>query len=378
MRPKIITSKSVARSLRYNEQKVELGKAECLLAANFLKDPDHLSVGEKLRCFERRMELNERVRTSLHITLNFDPRDNLSNDRMQRIARTYMEDIGFGRQPYLVYRHNDAGHPHCHIVTTHVRSDGSPIDLYHIGLIQSEKARQHIEKEYALVTAEMKQRERQEQQQMDGVRMVKYGEKSLARSVSDVLEHVTQGYRYTSLEELNAILRLYRVEAYRGGEGTHLYQSRGLLYRVLDEHGKYIGVPLKASFFDCRPTLDNLERNFAHHQMQREVMGEPAMQRIHNYVGYHLLGARDLDTVAQDLRYEEIRIQLQRDKEGRCEEVFYVDVREKCVLSGSVLGKGYGRDTIRDLMDRGEKLRQVEALRQTEELTHRRRLSLHL
>jgi hypothetical protein len=28
-----------------------------------------------------------------------------------------MDKIGFGDQPYLVYRHLDAGHPHIHIVT---------------------------------------------------------------------------------------------------------------------------------------------------------------------------------------------------------------------------------------------------------------------
>jgi len=137
MRPKITSCKSVARSLRYNEQKVDRGTAECLTAANFLKDRERLTVEEKLHCFERRMQLNERVSTNLHITLNFDPRDNLSNERMRQIAKMYMDDIGFGRQPYLVYRHHDAGHPHCHIVSTHIRSDGSPIDLYNIGRRES-------------------------------------------------------------------------------------------------------------------------------------------------------------------------------------------------------------------------------------------------
>ncbi len=124
-----MTSRSIARSLSYNEEKITLGKAECITADNFLKDLSRMTPEDKLHHFQRRMDLNDRVRTSQHITLNFDPSDELSNGQMRQIATLYMKEIGFERQPYLVYRHHDAGHPHCHIVTTHIRRDGSPLDL---------------------------------------------------------------------------------------------------------------------------------------------------------------------------------------------------------------------------------------------------------
>ncbi len=126
---------------------------------------------------------------------------------MKQIAMMYMKDIGFERQPYLVYRHKDAGHPHCHIVTTHVQKDGDPMVLYNIGRNQSEKAREHIEAEFGLITAEMKRQRRQQKQEVDGVRKIIYGEQSLTRSLSAVLEHVTENYKYTSLNNLNAISR---------------------------------------------------------------------------------------------------------------------------------------------------------------------------
>jgi len=174
MRPKIMTSHSIARSLNYNEEKVRIGKAQCLTAANFLKDLPRLTQEDKLRCFQRRMDLNERVCTSQHITLNFDPADKLSDDQMKKIAGQYMKDIGFERQPYLVYRHHDAGHPHCHIVTTHIRRDGSPIELFNIGRNQSEKARQQIEAEFGLVTAEMKKQAWEERQKIDSIQRINF------------------------------------------------------------------------------------------------------------------------------------------------------------------------------------------------------------
>jgi hypothetical protein len=377
MRPKIMTSHSIARSLNYNEEKVRIGKAECLTAANFLKDLPRLTPEDKLHCFQRRMDLNERVRTSQHITLNFDPADKLSNDQMKKIAGQYMKDLGFERQPYLVYRHNDAGHPHCHIVTTHIRRDGSPIELFNIGRNQSEKARQRIEAEYGLVTAEMKKQAWEERQKIDSIQRIKYGEKSITQSISRVLEHITEHFKFTSLAELNTVLRLYNVEAYRGKEGSQLYQHRGLLYRVLDEHGKYIGVPLKASFFDCKPTLPNLEKKFELNQSLKQQYRRHVITQIR----YHLiLQPNDLKRFAQRLAQEDIRMVLRLDKEGKCKEVAYVDFRNKSIFNGNELDDHCDRDAIQKVIDRQKTLENERSLQmsQEQELVHRHRHSLHL
>jgi len=260
MRPKIISCKNISRSLLYNEQKVTNGQAECLLAANFLKEPSRLSFEDKLGRFRRRMELNDKVYTNQHITLNFDPTDELSNEKMRDIARDYMKGIGFEHQPYLVYRHLDAGHPHCHIVTTHVKANGDPIELYKIGEKQSEQTRLDLELRYGLTTKEKKQQMRKAQDLSQTAQKVIYGQKSLARAVSAVVEHVTKHRRFTTFEQYNEILRTYNVEAWCGRENTKLNRDHGLLYRILDENGKYRGVPLKASFFDCKPTLKNINK----------------------------------------------------------------------------------------------------------------------
>ena len=374
MRPKIMTSRSIARSLSYNEEKVRLGKAECLTAANFLKDLPRLTPEDKLHSFQRRMDLNERVSTSLHITLNFDPSDKLSNGQMKQIASQYMKEIGFERQPYLVYRHQDSGHPHCHIVTTHIRRDGSPITLFNIGRNQSEKARQRIEAEFGLATAEMKKQAWQAKQKIDGVQRIKYGEKSLSQSISRVLEHVTGNYKYTSLAELNTVLRLYNVEAYRGKEGSKLHRHRGLLYRVLDEHGKYIGVPLKASFFDFKPTLANLEKKF----VQNQSLKEQARHRVTTEVKWQLLvNSQDLDGAAQKLAQEHIRMILQRDKTGACQDIAYVDFRSKCIFSGNELGEQCNTNAIQNVLDR-QKALELKQESQEHKQTYRLRHSLHL
>jgi hypothetical protein len=119
--------------LRYNEAKHEQKKAELVHANRFVKDMDKLSQDEKLYHFERLTSLNERVgKNTVHISISFFPEDKLSDLAMQKLVVEYMGKIGFERQPFLVYRHNDTRHPHFHIVSTNIRSDGSRIELRHI------------------------------------------------------------------------------------------------------------------------------------------------------------------------------------------------------------------------------------------------------
>ena len=55
-----------------------------------------------------------------------------------------MNKIGFVEQPFLVYKHEDAGHPHIHIVSTTIKGDGSRINTHNIGRNQSEKQEEKL------------------------------------------------------------------------------------------------------------------------------------------------------------------------------------------------------------------------------------------
>lgn len=144
-------------ALQYNENKVQEGKAELILGSGFAGDIDQMNFHQKLRRFENLLMMNPKVKTNtFHISLNFHSAEKPNDFKLQQIALTYMDRIGFGDQPFLVYRHNDAGHDHIHIVTTNVQADGDRIDLHNIGADQSEKARREIEIEFYLIKAENK------------------------------------------------------------------------------------------------------------------------------------------------------------------------------------------------------------------------------
>ena len=132
---------SIKRALNYNEQKVLKGNADCIYAGNYLKDADKLNFHQKLIRFTDLIALNERAKKSntLHISLNFGAGENIDKEKLIMIAKSYMEKIGFGKQPYLVYEHKDAGHQHIHIVTSNIEADGNGSTLTILGVTSLKK-----------------------------------------------------------------------------------------------------------------------------------------------------------------------------------------------------------------------------------------------
>lgn len=342
---RIKTPAAISRALNYNEQKVQQGHAVLIHAEGFLKDKEKLLFRDKLDRFQDLISLNESKTNSLHISLNFDNSDRLSGEKLTAIARDYMEQIGFGQQPYLVYQHHDSGHPHIHIVTTSIRADGTRIDTFNIGRNQSEKARRSIETTYGLVKAEGRQQHAEKIKSVTALR-VQYGRSEIRRAITNVLDAVLNSYKYTSLPELNAVLRQYNVMADRGSEGSRTYQRGGLVFRVLDEKGDKIGVPIKASLIYSKPTLKNLEAKFREHELARQ----PHRTRIKNAIDLALLRRPDhsLSSLIQALEKENIQVVLRQNKDGIIYGITYIDHQKKVVFNGSTLGKNYSAKTMQE------------------------------
>lgn len=151
----IKTCHSIRSIFYYNENKVKAGVAECISAGNYSSDVDKMTYIMKLNRFIKRAELNENAkRNSVHISMNFDPSEKHSKEKLIAITDTYIEKIGFGEQPYLVYQHHHAGHVHLHVVSINIKKDGKRIDLHQLGIRKSEPARKEIEELFGLVKAE--------------------------------------------------------------------------------------------------------------------------------------------------------------------------------------------------------------------------------
>ncbi|UCS95226.1 relaxase/mobilization nuclease domain-containing protein [Echinicola marina] len=343
----IKTGHSIHRILNYNENKVKQGVAKCIGAGNYPVDPDKMSFTMKLNRFLKQMELNEKTkRNSVHISLNFDVSENhLSKEKLLEIADSYLDKIGFGRQPYLVYQHHDAGHPHIHLVTTNIEADGKRIDLHHLGIRKSEPARKTLEKEFGLVEAEAQKKDENYKLKPIAVSKAMYGKSQTKMAIQNILENVLTPYKYTSLPELNAILNQYNVKAERGTENSKVYQTGGLIYRVLDADGNPVGVPIKASLFYNKPTLKFLEQKFKENAAKRM----PFRSRVKNAVDKELLSKKiSLQELINALEKQGIHVVLRQNANGILYGITYVDHQTKCVFNGSALGKAYSAKAIQE------------------------------
>lgn len=337
----INTGHSLRSIFNYNENKVAIEAAECIGEGNYPMDLDQLSASFKLNFLLNQLELNENVtRNSVHISLNFDPSEtNLSKEKLNEITSVYMAKIGFGAQPYLVYQHHDSGHPHIHIVSIKVKADGTRIDMHNIGRNQSESARQEIEKAFGLVQASGRGKHMESACKAVDIRKLTYGHIATKKAVSDVLRNIIPNYKFTTLGELNAVLNLYNVTAESGKENSRVFQHKGLLYRILDEQKKPVGIPIKASRFYNKPTLKNLEIKFETNKKLRVLHNKRIKNAIDlAFLKQNKISLRDLEITLQN---SGITAVFRKNEQGLLYGITYVDHTSKCVFNGSALGSTY-------------------------------------
>lgn len=361
---------SLRRAFHYNENKQKEGKATLLSAENYPLHAGEITAGQRINMLLKTAGLKPEVKVnSLHISLNFDPSEQLSDRRMMEIAKAYMDKIGFGQQPYLVYRHYDSGHPHCHIVTTNACLDGTSIRLHNIGKMRSEPARKQIEQLFNLVRAEEQGKKVFATKAVDA-QIVRYGKTETRRAIAAVLGKIIDSYKYGSLAELNAVLRLYNVEAFQGSDKSRTYKNNGLLYRVLDDKGKPVGVPIKASLFHNKPTLKTLEKKF----LAADIARYPHKEKLKAAIDIALFrNQNSFRAFTRDLLTEGIRTVCRYSKEGNLYGITYIDTGNRCVFNGSALGKQYSAKAIseRYLQDFKAMLEEGNSVRQHQEALHK-------
>lgn len=331
--------------LHYNENKVAEGEAALIMASGFAGEIDVMNFKQKLNRFHYLQELKPDVKTNaVHISLNFHSSEQLKDVVLQEIAAQYMERIGFGDQPFLVYRHDDAAHLHMHIVTTNITAGAERIDLNDIGKKLSEPARKSIENEFKLVKAESKLFKAQSGIKPADPQCAKYGRLPTKRAISNVVTAVARDYKFASLAEYNAVLKGFNVIALRGKEHTAMFEKKGLMYALLDEKGSPLGVPIKASSFYYKPTLWNLERKFERNAAKRKPFKEGVKKRIDKVLSaYSSITSLRFE---QELKSQGVDVHFRQNESGQVYGITFVDHQSKTVFNGSDLGRAYSAKAI--------------------------------
>lgn len=346
---KINTGSSLFGALSYNQEKVEQGEAKILFGNLIVENMDsEYTMRDMMDSFKPYLEANNRTeKPILHISLNPHPDDKLTEVQILKIAQKYMNQMGYGEQPYLVYKHEDLDRHHLHIVSVNVDETGKKIsnsnDFY-----KSKKITRALEKEYNLLPAE-----RQKQSDNFILKRVDYKTGDVKKQVSNVAKVVMKTYRFQSLNKYRAVLSLYgvTVEEVKGEVRDKAYN--GLVYSALDKKGKKAGNPFKASLIGKSVGYDALQKriSFSKQSMKDKVV----YNRSRNIISPLLVNKPNRKTFEKELAKNGISVLFRENDEGRIYGVTFIDHKEKVVFNGSRMGKEFSANVFHELFNKNDK-----------------------
>lgn len=340
---KIGRSGNLFGALAYNQLKVDNQNGQLLFVNKIIETADgHYSVVQLAKSFEPYLIANRNTeKHTLHISLNPDPKDKLSDDNFRDMAEYYMLEMGYSEQPFAVFKHTDIDRSHIHIVSVCVDQEGKKIsDKFE--KMRSMKVCRFLEMTYGLIPATDR-----EQNEKDKVfRPVDYRAGDVKSQIASVVRHLPDFYQYQTLGEYNALLSLFNVTAEKVEGELHGKIKKGLLYIPLNEKGEKSGHPLKSSLFGKNAGLAALELYFA--KCRTNLKDHPGRQTLKAAAAIALHTTSDEQTFKKQLIDQGINIVVRRNDAGRIYGVTFIDHNSKAVWNGSRLAKELSANTFND------------------------------
>lgn len=346
---KINIGASLFGALSYNQEKIDEGLGKVLFAHMILENASgSYNMFFNMKSFEPYLDANKRTeKPILHISLNPHPDDKLSDEQLTDIAQEYMEKMGYGNQPYLVYKHEDIDRHHLHIVSVRVNEKGEKLnDSFEKR--RSEAIRKELEKKYELLPAE-----KQKQSDNLPLKRVDYKAGDVKKQVSNVAKAVMKGYRFQSFNEYRAVLSIYgvTVEEVKGEIRSKAYN--GLVYSALDKKGEKVGNPFKASLIGKAVGYDALQKRIT---FSKQSMKDKAIyNRNRNIISSLLADKPNRKTFEKELAKNGISVLFRENDQGRIYGATFIDHQEKAVFNGSRLGKEFSANVFHELFGKGNK-----------------------
>lgn len=117
----------------YNQEKVLLGRA-AVVHWEGMDSADPFTVADTFWRLEHSPSVRSQTRGfSFHASLDPSPEDGMDEDTAVRFASDLMARLGYGSQPWVMYRHDDIERTHWHLLSTRIRPDGSTVPSSHEG-----------------------------------------------------------------------------------------------------------------------------------------------------------------------------------------------------------------------------------------------------
>ncbi len=339
---KITGGKSIYGVLKYNGLKAEDGKAQILLQNNMLESPDNrFDLGLCMRSFAPYLFANRRTeKPVIHISLNPDPKDRITDRELAEMAQRYMQAMGYGNQPYIVFKHTDIDRQHLHVVSVRVDGNGKKIKSDFENRRSMEICRR-LEQEYGLHVAG-----KEERTDAPELKKLDYPRGDVKHQIGNIVKYLFDNYRFQSFGEFRTLLELFNVTVEEVKGTVYGRPYHGLLYVATDDNGKRVGTPLKSSLFGKSVGCEALEERFRESvQLIRE---ERIREKLYLVLKQVVPQAKNREDFTERLKEKGIGVVFRQNEDGRIYGVTFIDHGNRTVLNGSRLGKEFSANAFRE------------------------------
>ena len=344
---KISATENLGGSLGYNFKKVEKGEASILLAAELYQNKEgRYTMGEVFADMEALIPKKCRTRkTVFHCSLNPHPDERLSDETLMQIAKEYMEALGYGKQPYIVFKHNDIAREHIHIVSLRVDSRGRKInDKFEKR--RSKKITDTLERKFGLIpSSKVTDKAMKEMPKIDTT------QRNIKEQVSNVVRMVLKHYHFCSLGELNAILSAYNLTVEEVKTEFRGKKYDGQVYVPTDDKGNKVSTPIHAS---------DIGRGVGYAAVQNKMqkskqMVKPLIPSVRRKVLEVMRTSPGTEErLRQRLEEQGLRVVIRKNEDGRLYGITFIDDERGIALNGSRLGKGYAANKFNEYFSNPE------------------------
>ena len=344
---KISSTENLGGALGYNFKKMQHNEAVVLCVNELRKGFDGTFQMDKVLADMQRA-IPEQCRTKktvFHCSLNPHPDEKLTDEEFTQIAKEYMEALGYGKQPYIVFKHNDIAREHIHIVSLRVDFDGNKINDKYEGR-RSKKITDAVEKKYNLIpSSKVSERTTTETPKVNVV------QGNIKEQVANTVRSAMKHYTFCSLGELNAVLRKYNLAVEEVKTEYRGKRYDGLVYVPTDDKGNKVSTPIHAS---------DIGRGVGYAAVQNKMqkskqMVKPLIPTVRRKVLEVMRTSPGTEGILrQRLEEQGLRVVIRKNENGRIYGITFIDDERGITLNGSRLGKGYAANKFNEYFSNPE------------------------
>ena len=344
---KISSTENLGGALGYNFKKMQHNEAVVLCVNEFRKGFDGTFQMDKVLADMQRAILEQcrTKKTVFHCSLNLHPDEKLTDEEFTQIAKEYMEALGYGKQPYIVFKHNDIAREHIHIVSLRVDFDGNKINDKYEGR-RSKKITDALEKKYNLIpSSKVSERTTTETPKVNVV------QGNIKEQVANTVRSAMKHYTFCSLGELNAVLRKYNLAVEEVKTEYRGKRYDGLVYVPTDDKGNKVSTPIHAS---------DIGRGVGYAAVQNKMqkskqMVKPLIPTVRRKVLEVMRTSPGTEGILrQRLEEQGLRVVIRKNENGRIYGITFIDDERGITLNGSRLGKGYAANKFNEYFSNPE------------------------